>query len=211
MQTQPTIEIPYEVRPMHVYIPGKTRSGKSTLITHQILADIQNGGGVTLMDGKGDLAPEILDYIPTHRRDDVIYLDIQTPVPLDFMGYQPEEKETLVGELKYILTRTIETQHAPLMNANLTDVLYTLFNYNENPATPPNRRATFLDISRFFTDATRQREIRANVTDRDLLVHWQNNFPKDIEISRITSRMTPFLRSAALRKIFGVPNPRLNV
>src|SRR5258708_4212806 len=100
------IRIPYEIRDQHVYVPGKTRHGKTTLLHRHIVGDIENGAGVTVLDPKGDLVESLLDYIPEPRKDDCIYLDLKNPVPLDVMSYADEdEKESLVGELKYIVTK----------------------------------------------------------------------------------------------------------
>jgi hypothetical protein len=206
-------EIPYDVRPMHVYIPGKTRFGKSTLMHWMALQDIANGNGVCVMDAKGDLVKGILDTIPEHRKDDVLFLDIETPVPLDFMGYQKEaEKESLVGELKYILMKKVEPSDAVQVNANITDILYTLLNFNENPAIKPEDKATFLDIYWFLEKEIRQKEIIAGLTDQNLVYRWRpENFPKPQERSRIATRMTPFVRSKGLTAIFGSPTPTFNV
>jgi hypothetical protein len=200
-----------EDRPKHIYVPGKTRHGKSTLLFWMAIQDIALGKGVCVMDAKGDLVNKLVDYIPSYRVNDTLYLDTNTPVPLDFMGYQEGEKEAVIGELKFLLMKTVEPQHAPLMTANITDLIYTLFDYNENPATPPHCRATFLDLYYFLTDKTRQHHICSLLRDEDLAARWKSNFPNPVEASRITTRMTPFVRSKTLRQIFGAKNPRLNI
>jgi hypothetical protein len=197
---------------MHIYIPGKTRFGKSTLLFWMALQDIARGKGVCVMDAKGDLVLKLLDYIPRSRIKDTIYLDITTPAPLDFMDYSNErEKEAVISEIKYTLMKTVEPQHAPVMTANLTDVLYTLLNYNENPETPLDCRATFLDIYEFLENEDRRTVILSRVTDEGLRRRWKDSFPNPTERSRITTRMTPFIRSETLRKIFGAKNPKLNI
>jgi hypothetical protein len=213
-----TIEIRYRDRPMHVYMPGKTRFGKSTLIFWMALEDIENDQGVCVIEPKGDLVGNLLKAVPKRRRDDAIYLDIDTPVPIDFMSYRTDrEKEKLIGELKFILLKTVEPQHAPLMNANLEDELYTLLNFNENPdfksgALDPKDKATFLDIYYFLENKTRRDFILDHVTDPDLKDRWEGKrFPNDQERSRITTRMTPFVRSKSLRAIFGAPDPPLRI
>jgi hypothetical protein len=206
------MDIPDEVRPKHVYIPGKTQYGKSNLLLWMFIQDVVQGHGVCLMDGKGDLAPEALNFIPKRRIEDTVYLDTNTPVPLDFMDYKNnDEKEAIIGELKYVLTRTVETQHIPIIGANITDILYTLFNYNENPKTPDECRATFLDIYYFLEDEKRRTQILDLVTDQDLQRRWKDKFPNPTDRSRITTRMTPFVRSETLKKIFGAKKPKLNV
>ncbi len=204
--------IPDDDRPKHIYVPGKTRHGKTTLLFWMALQDIARGKGVCVMDAKGDLVWKLLHYIPPRRAKDVIYLDIETPVPLDFMSYHGErEKESVIGEIKYTLMKTVEPQHAPVMTANLTDVLYTLFNYNENPGTPPECRATFLDLYEFLENQERRTVILSRVKDGGLQHRWRDSFPNPVERSRITTRMTPFLRSRTLRRIFGAKQPKLNI
>ena len=205
--------IPYGVRDQHVYVPGKTRHGKSTFIHNCALHDIFHRSGVCVIDGKGNLFHEhILPFIPKHRVNDTIYLDIDTPIPLDFMSYDGErEKEKLIGELKFLLLKTVETQHIPVIGSNLTDVLSTLFNFNENPSVPPDRKATFLDIYEFFENEARREEIRNFLTDPDLISRWEKDMPPPVDRKRITSRMTTFVRSQSLRKVFGDPNPRLRI
>jgi len=207
------VRIPYGVRDQHVYVAGKTRHGKSTFIHHCALDDIAHKSGVCVIDGKGNLFNDlILPFIPKHRLNDVLYLDIDTPIPLDFMSYDSErEKEKLIGELKFLLLKTVETQHIPVLGSNLTDVLYTLFNFNENPNVPTDRKATFLDIHDFFGNETRRDEIRKFLTDPDLIRRWEKDMPPDADRKRIISRMTTFVRSQSLRKVFGDPNPRIRI
>src|SRR5947209_11632610 len=62
-------------RHQHLYVLGKTGTGKSTLLRNLILQDIVAGEGVGLIDPHGDLATDILDHIPRGRADDVVYFD----------------------------------------------------------------------------------------------------------------------------------------
>ena len=59
----------------HVYVIGKSGTGKTTLLRNMILQDIEAGRGVGVIDPHGDLASELLDYIPRSRTDDVVYFD----------------------------------------------------------------------------------------------------------------------------------------
>jgi len=204
--------IPDEDRPMHIYMPGMTRYGKTTLLFWMALQDICQGKGVCVMDAKGGLISKLLKAIPPWRKDDVILLDLDLPVPLDFLSYRDRrEKEGVISELEYLLLKTVETAHMPTLSSNLSDVLYTLFNYNENKETPPDCRATFLDIEYFFTDQDRREQIKSRVTDKALLRRWEDRWPTNEHISRLTTRINPFVRSESLKEIFGAKNPRLNI
>ena len=210
--------IPDAARPMHIYVPGKTRHGKSTLLFWMALQDMKRGYGVCVIDPKPhdpfdpNLAEMLLDYIPPSRKDDVIWLDLRDPIALDFMSYDDErEKERLIGELRYLLTRQEDPLHAPLMSDNIANVLYTILDFNENPTTRPDRKATLLDIQRFLTHAGRRAEILSGVTDPELLAFWREGLPQPIDIKRIRTRTNKFTRQMSLRKIFDAPQPKLNI
>ena len=66
-------------RRRHMYIIGKSGTGKSTLLGNMIVNDIKRGKGVAVIDPHGDLAEEMLHYIPSHRINDVIYLNPADP------------------------------------------------------------------------------------------------------------------------------------
>src|ERR1035441_603242 len=98
--------IPYSVRDQHVYIPGKTRHGKTTLMHRMVHQDIKNGAGVTVIDPKGELVPRLIAWIPEHRVDDVITISLDDPIPIEFLDHiNDDEMEALVGELKWLITR----------------------------------------------------------------------------------------------------------
>jgi DNA helicase HerA-like ATPase len=85
----------------HLYIVGKTGTGKSTLLSSLILNDIKNGMGVCLLDPHGDLVDTIVSKIPPERYDDVVLWDVSDydyPLGLDLFGYEiPTQKNLLVS------------------------------------------------------------------------------------------------------------------
>ncbi|HEY6619559.1 MAG TPA: DUF87 domain-containing protein, partial [Steroidobacteraceae bacterium] len=79
-----------EQRERHVWIIGKSGSGKSTFLFNLAMSDIVAGEGVTVIDPHGDLAEDILDAIPRSRINDVCYLDAgETEYPV---GFNPATK-----------------------------------------------------------------------------------------------------------------------
>lgn len=213
-----TIEIPYRDCPMHVYMPGKTRQGKSTLVFWMALEDIKNGQGVTVMDAKEDLIHNLLKAIPTKYRDKTIYLDLNHPVPIDIMRAEThEEKEHLVDQLKDIITRGMGTEGAYTVDKHLTDLIYTLLDYNNNPdpEIKPERRACFLDIFWFLENESRRKEITKGLRSERYIQLWKQPIPRaDFnaqQIGRITGRMNPWVSSPRLLAVFGAPSPPLNI
>ena len=54
-------------RRSHLYVIGKTGTGKSTLLENLIRQDIAAGAGLALLDPHGDLVERLVQNIPAHR------------------------------------------------------------------------------------------------------------------------------------------------
>jgi DNA helicase HerA-like ATPase len=67
--------IKHEDRFSHVYIIGKTGTGKSTLLETMALQDLERGNGFALIDPHGDLVARIAARIPASQRDRVVYFN----------------------------------------------------------------------------------------------------------------------------------------
>jgi len=76
-----------EDRFLHVYVIGKTGTGKSTLIETMALQDLERGNGFALIDPHGDLVARVAARIPASHRDKVIYLNATDPTQP--YGYNP--------------------------------------------------------------------------------------------------------------------------
>lgn len=86
--------IEQEDRRRHLYVVGKTGTGKTTLLQNLILQDLEEGRGFALLDPLGDLADELLDHIPPWRTDHVVYFnpaDTEFPVAYNLLEDAPYE------------------------------------------------------------------------------------------------------------------------
>ena len=77
--TKQRVCIPRELRTSHVHLIGRTRMGKSTVMQHIILDDIEQGHGVAVLDPHGQLVEDLLELIPSKHADRVIYVDPGDP------------------------------------------------------------------------------------------------------------------------------------
>jgi len=69
----------------HMYIVGKTGTGKSTFMENLLKSDMAAGNGLALLDPHGEFVDNILEHIPTHRINDVILFDVgDTDYPIGF-------------------------------------------------------------------------------------------------------------------------------
>src|SRR5687767_2230165 len=71
----------------HMYVIGKTGTGKSTLLERLVLSDIEAGEGLVLVDPHGDLVERVVARVPEHRKGDVVFLDV--PDSRQPFGYNP--------------------------------------------------------------------------------------------------------------------------
>lgn len=66
-------------RRAHIYLLGKTGTGKSTLLEALMLDDLRKGNGFALLDPHGDLLKRIRENIPKERQNDLIDFDVSDP------------------------------------------------------------------------------------------------------------------------------------
>jgi energy-coupling factor transporter ATP-binding protein EcfA2 len=76
--------IPAMLRKTHLHLIGRSGKGKSTVLEHIIMHDIEQGHGVAVLDPHGDLVENIVRLIPRKHVERTIYLNPGDPdwVPL---------------------------------------------------------------------------------------------------------------------------------
>jgi len=71
-----------------MYVIGKTGMGKTAMIQNMAIQDIQEGRGVGFVDPHGEAAEELLDFVPSNRINDVVYInpaDLNYPIAFNVM------------------------------------------------------------------------------------------------------------------------------
>ena len=192
----------------HLYIAGLSGYGKSTLIQALALQDIQAGEGVCVLDPKGDLASTLLEWVPSSRIKDVVYLDETTHVPLKLLQWEsPEEKRRVMDDVFNIIRRLCENdagQRWPFILQRAIQAVVT------------TRRA-FTDINEIIDDERVRAEI---VTDlirlnahQKLITFW-TNFPKPYPFDAglpITTRLSKITDDDVLSLILGNRDAKLSI
>ena len=208
------IKLEDALRTRHVYVVGRTGSGKTTLIRNLILQDLEAGHGLAILAPEQELlTDELFPYIPSHRINDIIYInpvDTECPVILNPLHLDPgEDLDLKVDEVLTTLLRLFAEDGggaAPRMEAILRHSLYLLV---QIPG------STLLDFPKLLN---RQRDDfrRWAVTqcpDPEIRQFWTEtypSYPKDAHLP-LTNRLSRFLRPRMIRNLLCSPGPSLNV
>lgn len=187
----------------HMWILGKTGTGKSTLLTHLIRTDLLAGRGCMVVDPHGDLVEAILDLIPAHRVADTIYFnpaDTAYPLALNPLNLPGLPASLIAAGLIGVLKKSWPEFWGPRMEYVLRSSLLTLLSF---------RGATLLDLHRLLVDAEFRRKIVGLVTDPQLLQFWTKEFAaytttfRMEAISPIVNKTGQYLTTPLVRNIIG--------
>lgn len=104
MSTYPGTERPIAMSPKagatHVFVGGATSVGKTTLMANMAKQDMEAGHGLIVLEAKGDLFYDVLDYVPHNRLDDVVVIDFSNGMyPVGFNLLDQGNPRTVIDEL----------------------------------------------------------------------------------------------------------------
>ena len=157
----------------HIYILGKTGTGKSTLLRNLILQDIEAGRGVALLDPHGDLAEELLDHIPPWRTDHVTYFnpaDLAHPIGVNFLGAVPaDERWRVVQDVLSVFMHIWE------LSEEKTPLLLNVLKYSL-AALMERKDTTLLGLYRMLIDSDYRERITEGVADPQVRQYWKKEF-----------------------------------
>lgn len=197
-----TFGITYRDRERHMYIIGKSGSGKSKLQETLIIEDINKGKGVGVIDPHGDLVDNVLKYIPEHRVKDVIIFD---PADINFpIAFNPLEK--------------VEPQYRIQVASGFIEIFKKLFGANWTPRLEHVLRfvvlalldtdgATPMSILKMLTDREFRQRVIPQIQDSVVKNFWTNEFASWSErfdseaIMPILNKIGQFLSNTQIRNI----------
>ena len=208
-------------RARHVYLLGRTGSGKSTIIYHMAKEDIQRGRGIAVIDPHGDLAEALLATVPDERINDLIYFnpfDLKYPIRINLLelpeGLEDDELELekeLVTESVISVFRRIfskeEYVNAHRIEYILRNTIYTSF-------AVPDR--TLFTIYKLLTNQDFRKKVVNTLDDENLKDFWNNEFGKASSwqivkmISGVTAKVGRFLYSPTAKRIIEQPKSTIS-
>jgi len=201
-----------EERERHVYIVGKSGSGKSTFLFNLAMGDILAGEGVAVIDPHGDLALDILDAIPRSRINDVCYLDVtdaERPVGFNPATRVAPERRALAAAG---IVSAFKHQWSDSWGPRLEHFLF-----HGVAALVSRQHATLIDLPRLYTDDNFRDKLLRSVNDPETLRFWREEFPtytkafRSEAVAPILNKVGQFTASPQLRLILGQVAPRLDL
>ena len=201
-----TFGIKREDRRKHLYIVGKTGTGKSTMIANMAINDMRNGEGVAVVDPHGDLCDILLDYIPSFRINDVAYLDPSDSAypfhlnPLEIKN--PSYQELIASGIVSIFYKLYHYSWGPRLEYILRNTILTLLHVPQS---------TLLQVPELLTNEKYREKVVGMLGDQVLKNYWLNEFNrmspqmKSEATSPILNKVGQFLSSQTIRNIVGSP------
>jgi hypothetical protein len=188
----------------HLWILGKTGTGKSTLLTRLIASDLHANRGLMLIDPHGDLVETVLDLVPPSRVADTMYFnpaDTAYPFalnPLDTTDALPAP--LLASALLSVLKKAWPEFWGPRLEYVLRSSLLTLFSI---------KGATLLDLHRLLVDVDFRQRLVGRIKDPQLLQFWHREFGAYTKtfrieaVSPIVNKTGQYLTTPVVRHIIG--------
>jgi hypothetical protein len=186
----------------HMYVIGRTGTGKSTLLETLIRQDIDGGQGLALLDPHGDLAERDVAAVPESRLHDLIYLNVpNTTRPFGFNPLErvpPERRAVTAAGILEVFKKLWPDSWGPRLEHILRNSLLALLDLPE---------ATFADILRLLADRDFRKDVARRVANPQVRSFWLDEFEKYPDrfraevIAPVQNKVGAFLSDPVLQRI----------
>lgn len=209
------VHIARDDRRRHMYILGRTGSGKTELMKYMSVQDIKAGEGLCVIDPHGDFIEDILPHVPKERAEDVILFepfDTERPMGLNMLEVRSEEeKDFAIQEMIAIFYKLVTdpAMLGPMFEHNMRNAMLTLMADEEHPG-------TLVDIPRIFSDTDFQKYKVSKLRDPIVRAFWEkemaktSDFHKSEMLGYLISKVGRFVENSMMRNIVGQAKSSFN-
>ncbi|RJO59995.1 DUF87 domain-containing protein [candidate division WS5 bacterium] len=190
-------------RRRHMYVLGKSGSGKSKLLEILAVEDIKRGEGVGIVDPHGELIHDVLKKIPSHRLNDVVYInpaDKDYPVGFNPMKATPELREGVASGFVSVFKKQFGYSWGPRLEYLMRYAILALTYYPDT---------TMLDVVKILTDKDFRKKVLTYVEDPVVKTFWLKEFSTYNDkfateaVAPILNKVGQFTASPTIRNIIG--------
>lgn len=195
----------------HIYVLGKTGTGKSTLIQNMVISDLKENG-LALIDPHGDLAEDLLNFIPRRRIKDTVYFnpaDLEYPIAFNPLEKVERNRQHLVASGLISVFRKIWVDFwGPRTEHILRNAVLALLDYPGS---------TLLDLPLLLVDKDFRKKVLEKVQNPQVRSFWFTEFERysawfrSEAISPIQNKVGQFLSTPLIRNIVGQEKSTLNL
>ncbi|MBI3088654.1 MAG: type IV secretory system conjugative DNA transfer family protein [Candidatus Colwellbacteria bacterium] len=199
-------------RRRHIYIMGKTGTGKTTMMENMIIDDILAGRGVGLIDPHGEFAEKILNFVPEERIDDVIYFnpdDTEYPIAFNPLESVADEHRHLVASgVMGVFKKIWPDVWSARMEYILNNTLLALLEYPDS---------TLLGIMRMLAERDYRAKVVENLQDPVIKSFWVNEFARYTQrleteaVAAIQNKVGQFISNPLIRNVLGQPHSSIDL
>lgn len=199
-------------RSRHTWCIGKTGAGKTTLIRNMIIQDLERGHGVGVIDPHGDLAHELLEYIPRHRTREVVYFapaDLERPIGFNVLERVPPDRRPLVASnVVAAFKHSWSDSWGPRLEYLLYNTVAALLDYPSG---------TLVGISRMLVSEEFRADVLQHVQDPLVRQYWEHEFAGYSEkmlpevVSPLQNKVGQLLSAPSIRNIVGQPRSTIDL
>jgi hypothetical protein len=201
-----------EDRFSHLYILGKTGTGKSTLLENMAIQDLEHGNGFALIDPHGELSDRVAERVPKTRQPDLLYLDASDPSQP--YGYNPlrhvrEDRIALAASgFLEVFKKMWPEAWGVRMEHILRNILMALL---EQPT------STMHDIVRVITDQKFRAQLVKSVRNESVKRFFEKEYGgfsfgyRSDGTAPIQNKVGAFLTDPGLSRILTAPQQELHI
>jgi len=201
-------------RTRHMYIIGKSGSGKSVLLNFMARQDIANGDGCCVIDPHGDLIEDCLKYIPKERVKDVIHFnpaDQERPMGLNLLQADtPAQMDMASSQATEIFIKLFGDEiFGPRIQHYFRNACLTLMEDKDEGA-------TLIDVPRIFVDEEFMKYKVSKVKNPVVKSFWEHEYANTGDRERqemipyFSSKFGPFITNTIMRNTIGQAKSAFN-
>ncbi|MBK9745804.1 MAG: type IV secretory system conjugative DNA transfer family protein [Chloroflexi bacterium] len=209
------VKLTYADRARHVYVVGRTGTGKTTLLQNLALQDIEQGHGIAIIDPHGDLIEAMLARIPPERAPDVLLFnpgDVARPMGINLLDVEGVvAKNMAVADFIALMYSMYDPNHLGIVGPRFEQAVRSAMQ-----TTMHIKGMTLIDVLRVIADSKYGKSVREHVRDVVLENYWktvfenQSDFHRSEVLDYITSKFSRFVTDPIVRHIVGQSRTTLN-
>lgn len=196
----------------HLYVMGKTGSGKTVLLRNLILQLLVHGHGIGVLDPHGDMVESLLDVIPKERSGELIHFhpgDGSYPLGLNpLSGVESAQRPLVVSGVLEALKNLWPDSWGPRMEYILQNTVAALL-HAEN--------TSLLGVNRMLVDNNYRRWVVNQVSDPFIREFWEKEYAgydarfRREAIAPIQNKLGQFCLHPLVRNVIGQVKARVSI